>query len=119
MPRPPLPFVATLLVSMLVLFTPGGEVPSGPWWSDDVVHVTLFAILTATGTQLPARRCVLAFWLIGYAGLSEVVQAVAPLQRTGSIPDMAADVAGIALGLIGVYLAGRLVRRARTATRAD
>lgn len=110
------PFVGAVLLSALVLFTPGGQVPAGPWWSDDVVHVGVFALLAVTGSLLPVRRPVLAAGLAGYAALSEVVHAVAPLHRTGSVLDVLADVAGIAVGLaVGLGVAAAQERRARRA----
>ena len=93
------PFPGAVLVSIVVLFTPGGQVPAGPWWSDDVVHITLFMLLTVTGRMLPVRAPVLTAGLIGYAAFSEVVQAVAPLHRSGSVLDLLADLVGIGLGL--------------------
>lgn len=93
------PFPGAVLVSTLVLFTPGSQVPAGPWWSDDVVHITIFMLLAVTGRTLPVRRPVLGAGLVGYAAFSEVVQAVAPLHRTGSVFDVLADVMGIGLGL--------------------
>ncbi len=97
-----LPFVGAVLLSMLVLFTPGGQVPAGPWWTDDVVHVAVFALLAGTGRLQPVCWPVLAVGLAGYAALSEVVHAVAPLHRTGSVLDMLADLVGIGLGLLGM-----------------
>lgn len=101
------PFVGAVLLSTIVLFTPGSRVPAGPWWSDDVVHATLFALLAVTGRMLPVGWARLSAGLAGYAVLSEVVHAVAPLHRTGSVLDVLADLVGIGLGLgISRYLTG-------------
>lgn len=97
-----LPFVGAVLLSMLVLFTPGGRVPGGPWWADDVVHVSVFALLASTGRMVPVRWPVMTVGLAGYAALSEVVHAVAPLHRTGSVLDVLADLVGIGLGLLAM-----------------
>jgi VanZ family protein len=43
-----------------------------------------------------------------YAAVSEVVQGLLPLERSASVGDWAADVAGVLLGLL---LAVRLLRR--------
>lgn len=102
-----------MLLSVLVLFTPGSQVPAGPWWFDDVVHVTLFALLAGTGRLLPVRWPALACGLVGYAAFSEVVQAVAPLHRTGSVLDLVADLAGIGVGLLVPLGMGALARRLR------
>lgn len=103
------------LLSVLTLFTPGSRVPSGPWWADDVVHVTLFALLAGTGRMVPVSWPVLAFGLAGYAAFSEVVQAVAPLHRSGSVLDVLADLAGIGLGLLGPLGMRSAARRRRAA----
>ncbi|MGH3905617.1 MAG: VanZ family protein [Pseudonocardiaceae bacterium] len=91
-----------MAVSVVVLFTPASEVPTGPWWADDVVHATVFALLAVTGRVLPVRQPVLTVGLAAYAALSEVVQAVTPLHRTGSAFDVLADLVGIGLGLLGM-----------------
>lgn len=106
-----MPFVGAMLLSILVLFTPGNQVPAGPWWADDLVHATLFALLAITGRKLPVRWWVLGTGLAGYAALSEVVHAVAPLHRSGSVFDVLADLIGIGSGL----LAGLILSRYRRA----
>jgi VanZ family protein len=88
-----------LLVSLWMLFSPGSTVPSGPPYSDKVVHFLLFAllVLTAHWGRLPLRRVAIA--LAAYAAVSEVLQAVLPIHRNGDVSDALVDVAGIALGL--------------------
>ncbi|WP_409331529.1 VanZ family protein [Trujillonella humicola] len=90
----------TFLVSLAVLFTPGDDVPPAFFGVDKVVHVVLFAALAVAGrwAGVPAR--LLALLLTGYALVSEVVQALAPLDRSGSVGDWLADVLGVALGLL-------------------
>jgi len=110
---PTAPFLGAALLSMIMLFTPGSQVPKGAWWADDVVHVAVFAALAITGWRLPVRRWVLASGLAGYAVLSEVVHAVAPLHRTGSVLDVLADLIGIGVGLLGISARHQL-SRART-----
>lgn len=94
-----LAFTAALLVSAVVLFTPGNAVPTGPWWSDEAVHVVVFALLAATGSALPLPPAPLAAGMACYAAFSEVVQALAVPRRSGSLTDLLADLAGIAVGL--------------------
>ncbi|RBY79677.1 VanZ family protein [Blastococcus sp. TF02A-26] len=89
----------TVLVSLAVLFAPGDDVPSSPPGVDKLVHLALFAALALAGRWAGVRTPTLAALLVGYAVVSEVVQAVAPLQRSGSVADGLADVLGIALGL--------------------
>lgn len=112
---PIVPFGAAALISMVVLFTPASQTPQGPWGADKVVHIALFALLARTGRWSPVRGWVLVLGLAGYAVLSEVVQAVAPLQRSGSASDVLADLIGIGVGLVGIHPA--LIRHPRAALR--
>ena len=90
----------SVLVSLAVLFAPGDDVPSAPPGVDKLVHLAVFAALAVTGRWAGVRAPVLAVLLAAYALLSEVVQAVTPLQRSGSLADGLADVLGIGLGLL-------------------
>ena len=99
----------TVLVSLAVLFTPGDDVPSAPPGVDKLVHLLLFAALALAGRWAGVRLRALAVLLAGYAVVSEVVQALAPLQRSGSVADALADLLGLALGL----LAGAGIERTR------
>jgi len=89
-----------VLVSLAVLFTPGDDVPSAPAGVDKLVHLSLFAALALAGRWAGVRARALGALLVGYAVVSEVVQAVTPLQRSGSPADGVADVLGITLGLL-------------------
>ncbi len=110
---PTAPFAGVALLSMVMLFTPGSQIPKGSWWVDDVVHAGLFAALAITGRRLPVRWEILVAGLAGYAVLSEVVHAVAPLHRSGSVLDVLADVIGIGVGLLTISARHQL-GRART-----
>ena len=71
-------FAAAVLVSVVVLFAPADDVPSGlPPGTDKVVHAALFALLALTGRRAGVRPRVLVPVLLGYAVLSEVVQGAA------------------------------------------
>lgn len=98
-----LPFVLAFLLSLFVLFTPGDDVPSAPG-VDKLVHAGLFALLAGTGALARVRPPVLAGALLGYAVTSELIQAWAPLDRSGDVLDTAADALGISLGLAGAWL---------------
>ena len=93
-------FALAVLVSLAVLFSPGSEVPSAPPGVDKVVHFSLFAALALTGRWAGVRRGVLATVLVLYAAVSEVLQAVLPIQRDGTPGDWVADVLGVLLGLL-------------------
>ena len=105
-------FGAAVLVSVVVLFAPAGDVPSAPPGVDKLVHLLLFAVLAVTGRWAGVRLGVLTVLLAGYAALSEVLQAVTPLARSGSPADLLADVVGIAIGVVGWQLGARSPRRA-------
>jgi hypothetical protein len=96
------------LVSLAVLFAPGDDVPSAPPGVDKLVHLTLFAVLALSGRWAGVRAGLLGILLVLYAAVSEVVQGLLPLERSASVGDWAADVAGVLLGLL---LAVRLLRR--------
>jgi VanZ family protein len=102
------PFGCAVLLSLVVLFSPASGVPTGIEINDKVVHATLFLLLAATGVLagLPLRA--LAIGLALYAGVSEVLQAVLPIDRDGSVYDALADLVGVAAGLA---LGARLLRR--------
>lgn len=96
-----LPFVAAALLSVIILFTPQSGVPTAPPGTDKVVHLLLFALLTATGRygRLPLGPLVAG--LVGYAAVSEVSQwLIVALGRGGDVLDGLTDVAGIALGYL-------------------
>lgn len=101
------PFVLVVLLSLWMLFSPGSTVPSGPPYSDKVVHTLLFAALALTGWRAGLRPRVLLVGLVVYACASEVLQSVLPIHRDGDPADAAVDVVGVALGA----LAGRRLRR--------
>ncbi|MGY1746578.1 VanZ family protein [Blastococcus sp. SYSU D00695] len=90
----------TVLVSLAVLFTPGDDVPSAPAGVDKLVHFGLFLALALAGRWAGVAPRGLAVLLVAYAAVSEVVQALAPLERSGSVADAVADVAGVGLGLL-------------------
>ena len=105
-----LPFVVALSLSVIVLFTPESGVPNSPPGVDKVVHCLLFALLAVTGLRV-ASRWVLAA-LVGYAALSEVLQAlITPLHRSGDVLDALTDVVGIGLGWgVAVLISARASR---------
>lgn len=82
-------------LSVVVLFAPrapaGGEV----FGIDKVIHAVLFALLAASTR---ARFRTGLGWVLVYAVGSEVLQAVLPISRDGSLPDVVADAVGALLG---------------------
>jgi VanZ family protein len=106
-------FAVVVLVSFAILFAPGSEVPAAPPGVDKLVHGGLFLALTLTGLWAGIGRTVLGAALIAYAAVSEVIQGVAPLDRTASVADWFADVVGVLLGL-AIWAAVRGMTRRRT-----
>jgi VanZ family protein len=103
-------FAAVVALSLVVLFLPGSDVPSGLPVSDKVVHFLLFAALAATGRLAGVPPLLLAVGLVAYAGVSEVLQTVLPINRDGDIRDGIADTLGTLTGIGAVTLAGRWSR---------
>ncbi|MCZ2816760.1 VanZ family protein [Modestobacter sp. VKM Ac-2984] len=93
-------FAVVVLVSLAVLFTPASGVPSAPAGVDKVVHVLLFAVLAVSGRWAGVGRAVLAIVLVVYAAVSELVQSLPVLNRSTSVVDLLADVAGVVVGLL-------------------
>ncbi len=106
----------TVLVSLAVLFAPASDVPSAPPGVDKVVHLLLFAALALAGRWAGTRPLPLAALLLVYGAVSEVVQAMPALQRSGSVLDWLADAAGTGLGLL-LWGAGRSRSHRRAALR--
>jgi hypothetical protein len=106
-------FAVAVLVSLAVLFAPASDVPSAPLGVDKVVHVTLFAALALTGRWAGVGRGVLGALLVTYAAVSEIIQGLTPLERTASVADWLADVAGLLLALALWGLLGRWSRTPR------
>ena len=103
-------FAVAVLVSLAVLFAPIDQVPDAPPGVDKVVHVAVFLALALTGRWAGVRAGVLGVLLVAYGAVSEVVQAVTPLERSGSVFDLLADAGGVALGL-GAWALGVRYRR--------
>ncbi len=101
-------FAVAVLVSLAVLFAPAADLPTAPPGVDKLVHGALFAVLALTGRWAGIARSPLAAVLVLYAAVSELLQGVAVLDRSPSVADWVADVAGL---LTGLLLWGVLVRR--------
>jgi VanZ family protein len=92
-------FAGVVVVSLVVLFAPAGDVPSAPPGVDKVVHATLFLALAVTGRWAGLRAATLGPALVVYAAGSEVLQGLSGLGRTASVADWLADVVGLVTGL--------------------
>jgi len=102
-------FALLLGISLAMFLTPGEDVPkSGP--DDQVMHLVIFMALAVAGRWAGVPWVALAVGLVLYAGLTEVLQAVLPIDRHGDVRDFAADVTGVALGLFLSWVALRVGR---------
>jgi VanZ family protein len=109
-------FAAVVVLSLVVLFSPGSDVPSGIPISDKVIHFSLFAALAVTGRLAGIPPLRLAIGLVAYAGVSEVLQTVLPINRDGDIRDAIADTLG---SLAGIGLVALAARRTRSSRRVE
>ena len=97
-------FALVVLLSLVILFMPGDGVPTGLAINDKVVHGTLFAALAVTGSWAGLAWPPLAAGLLAYAGVSEVLQALLPISRDGTLGDGLADATGVVVGLVIVQV---------------
>jgi VanZ family protein len=98
------PFAAAVLISLVVLFTPGPETPSVHPGIDKLIHMGLFAVLAVTGRLAGVPVVRLGCGLAVYAAVSEVLQAVLPIGRDGEVLDAVADSTGVILALLATRL---------------
>lgn len=108
------PLAIAVMIALVMLFSPGSTVPSGPENSDKVTHTVMFLVLAMTSLHARITWWLTALWLIAFAAVSEVLQGVLPISRSGSVWDATADLVGIAIG-IGIVAAVGYRRRTRPA----
>ena len=97
-------FVASVLVQSAILYSPRSPgVPAGfPW--DKVVHLGIFAVVAAIGLRAGVPTGWLVAGLVAQAFASEFIQGWLLPHRSGDVRDVAADLAGVAVGLVlGVW----------------
>lgn len=94
------PLAVSMIAAVIILFTPASGVPSGFQHSDKIIHFVLFAALACSSRVAAISVLRTAVWVIAFAGVSEVLQAVLPLGRSGSLDDALFDVLGVAAGLL-------------------
>ncbi len=91
-------FAVLLLWSLILLLRPGD--PVGPSSVDDKIgHLLTFAALALAGRWAGLPALGLLVGLTAYAAITEVLQAVLPINRHGDLRDLAADVGGVLAGL--------------------
>ncbi len=100
------PFLIAFAISAYSFFTPGPDLTTAVTIWDKLGHALTFASLALTGLFAGWRLRPLGLALFGYAVLSEVLQALLPIQRDGDWHDVLADSTGIVGGLaVGLFIA--------------
>jgi len=102
-------FALLLGISLAMFLTPGPDVPQGGP-NDKLTHLLIFVALAVSGRWAAVPPVTLGIGLAAYAGLTEVLQAVLPIQRDGDVRDVLADMTGVALGLFLAWVVVRLGR---------
>lgn len=98
---PRLLFAAAVAVQVLVLYAP--EPPTAGVRSPivaAVVHLVVFAAAVWTGRRAGLPTSLLAVAFAAHAGISEVIQEALVPERSAELADIAADLAGIVLGVL-------------------
>jgi hypothetical protein len=92
--------VAAVAVNLVVLYWPRPVSDGGIPFADKAVHIAIFAAVAVAGL----RARVPAGWLVGllavHAVSSELIQHWLLATRTGDPADVAADLVGVALGVV-------------------
>jgi hypothetical protein len=106
-------FALLLAISLAMFLTPGDDVPQGGP-NDKLVHALIFVALAVAGRWARAPWVGLGIGLAAYAAVTEILQAVLPIDRDGNVLDFLADAVGVGVGLLLVVTALRLGARARS-----
>ena len=85
---------------VLYLYVPGSPDPVSSPHADKLVHAVVFALPAAVGVLAGLRPWVVGVALAVHAPLSELVQHRWVPGRSGEPWDVAADLVGVALGLV-------------------
>jgi hypothetical protein len=106
-----------LCTNLAVLYWPRAVSQGGIPYADKVVHIAIFAIVAVAGLWARVPVTWLVSLLVVDAVSSELVQHWLLANRTGDPADVAADLVGVAVGLLVGF---RLVARTTVAaTRTD
>lgn len=94
------PFAVVVVITLVMLFSPGSTVPSGPPNSDKVTHLLMFVALAYSARFAGFGVAAVLVWAGLYGAVSEVLQGLLPIQRSASVWDWLADIVGVAVGLL-------------------
>ena len=107
---------AAIAVNLVVLYWPRPVSDGGVPYADKIVHVAIFAAVAVTALRVRVRLG----WVVGllavHAVSSELVQHWLLANRTGDPADVAADLVGVALGVVVAWKLA--ARTAVAATRS-
>jgi len=95
-------FAAVVVAQLVVLYAPRAPSTGGVPGLDKLVHLTVFALVTATGLRSTAPRWVVLLVSVVQAPVSEVLQLTVLAHRDGELLDVVADLAGCAAGWLAV-----------------
>ena len=96
-------FYGLLTVITWLAVTPLHVPQVDPDWGDKVNHAAAFGMLFFVGCYAYRKALYLWFGLIAYGIFIEILQSFLPF-RTASAEDVAADIAGIALGHFALFI---------------
>jgi VanZ family protein len=102
-------FALLLGISLAMFLTADEDVPQSGL-DDKMVHLLTFVALAVAGRWAGVPWVALGVGLVAYAGVTEILQAVLPIDRHGEVRDLLADVTGVALGLFVSWIAVRVGR---------
>ena len=95
-----LAFGVTVLLQVVVLYSPSTGGPPPFPHADKLVHVVVFALVGLTGRLTGIGWLPLGVGLLAHGVVSEVVQGAVLDGRSGSGWDLLADAVGAAIGLL-------------------
>jgi VanZ family protein len=103
-------FLAAFAGTSVLALWPGHSNPPSLFGWHVVNHLMAFVVLTmlARAAWPQLKRIWLFAVLMAYGGLIEVLQSLPLINRSMSLYDWAVDAVGIMLGLVLVWIAGRL-----------
>lgn len=93
-------FVAAVVANLVVLYWPRQVSDGGIPYADKIVHVGIFAVVAVAGVRARIPVAWLVGLLVGHAVSSELVQHWLLANRSGDPADVAADLVGIAVGVV-------------------
>ena len=93
-------FVLALAVQLVAIYVPRAPGEGGVPHVDKVVHAAIFAVPVLAGLLAGLPRVPVVVLLAVHAAVSEELQSALLPDRHGSLQDAAADLLGVAIGLV-------------------